>query len=141
MIKLIVGAKGSGKTKEIINQANEKIKQTNGDVLFITDIAHYPSIYINPRIRLINTVSNGMVGEKIFEGALMGMYSCNYDITDIFIDGLQRITCLKIDEMKAFYDFLEDFSEKTGIDFTITVSSDTIPDFMNRFSVLRLNRE
>lgn len=140
MIRLITGSKGSGKTKQIIDEANEKIVESKGDVLFITDITNYPSVYINPRIRLIHTVQNGLNTEEVFKGALIGMYSCNYDITDIFIDGANRIINKSIFAMKDFYDFLEELSKKTNINFTLTVSSDELPAFMEKYDVLRLNK-
>lgn len=90
MIHLIYGAKGSGKTKRIIDMANASIDTTTGDIVFITDTNRY--MYdIKYQIRFINTEDNHIFTEEALLGFIKGLIAGNHDIKTIYIDGAHRI--------------------------------------------------
>ena len=122
MIKCIVGRKGSGKTKALIDDVNVAVQEEHGSVICIE--CDKKLIYdINHRCRLIEITDFPVRGYKAFFGFICGMFAQNYDISYIFIDSLYRVVggddAADIDEfMKA----LAKFSEDNGVKFTITVS-------------------
>lgn len=121
MLKLIVGLKGSGKTKTIVELANAKLTETKGSVVFIEKgdkLIHE----IKHQARLLNTdeylVDNG---EKLY-GFVAGNYGSNYDVSDIFVDSALKICG---NDMKQFSDFLDNvvaFSATHPVNFVITAS-------------------
>ncbi len=135
MIKCIVGLKGHGKTKQLISLVNEAAEQENGSILCIEkspkltyDISH--------RCRLIDTVDYKITSFASFYGFLCGAYSQNYDITTIFIDSLYKITeDDDIERATAFFEHLEYLSDRTGINFVITISAEieTLPEIVKKY--------
>lgn len=135
MIKCIVGLKGHGKTKQLIAMVNEAAEKESGSILCIEkspkltyDISH--------KCRLIDTVDYKITSFASFYGFLCGAYSQNYDITTIFIDSLYKIT--EDDDAErsaAFFEHLKYLSDRTGIDFVITISAEeeTLPAIVKEF--------
>ncbi len=129
MIKCIVGLKGSGKTKQLIQLVNEAAHAEHGSVICIEKDPKL-TYDINHKCRLIDTDQYDISGFEGFYGFLCGLYSQNYDITAMFIDSLYKITGSdNAAEAEAFMVKLKKFSDKTGINFTVTVSSapETLP--------------
>ena len=117
MIKLVMGLKGTGKTKELISTVNSVAKTAEGSVICLErdDKLRYE---IDPKVRLISTDEYGM-----FFGFIGGLRASNYDITEIFVDSITKI-CRSdnVEELETFLDELEAIAD--GIDFFITVSMD-----------------
>ena len=90
MIKLIVGSKGSGKTKTLISMCNEAVKNTDGCVVCI-EKAMSLQFSIVPQVRLIHADAYNISGYDEFYGFISGVLAGNYDIKDIFVDGILRI--------------------------------------------------
>lgn len=136
MIKCIIGLKGSGKTKQLINMVNTAVHEDTGSVICIErdpkltfDISH--------RCRLIDTVNYNLTGFEEFYGFLCGLYAQNYDITTVFIDSLYKITgSSDAGKTKNFFDLLDKFSKRTGIKFIITISADPkeTPEEVRRYA-------
>ncbi|MBE6013661.1 hypothetical protein [Anaeropeptidivorans aminofermentans] len=90
MIQFITGRKGEGKTKRLIEMANEAGKTTDGHVVFIDDDSRH--IYdLHYDIRFVETGSFDLFNYREFVGFVYGILSQNSDITDIFVDGLTNI--------------------------------------------------
>jgi energy-coupling factor transporter ATP-binding protein EcfA2 len=122
MIKCIVGKKGSGKTKQLIDAVNTAVHEEHGSVICIE--CDKKLIYdINHSCRLIEIADYPIKGFEAFFGFICGMFAQNYDISYIFVDSLYRVTGesdpTKID---AFMKNIERFSENNRIKFTFTVS-------------------
>ncbi|MDR0696080.1 MAG: hypothetical protein LBF68_00855 [Christensenellaceae bacterium] len=135
MIKIIYGSKGSGKTKLIIDKANENIEsECVGDVVFIADTSRYIH-ELKYHIRFTNTKEASINSEDGLLGFICGMMEANYDIRFIYIDGAARMIGKKLSEMESFYSRLEKLSAKTDCQFTLTVSADLedIPDFIKQY--------
>lgn len=132
MIYIIHGAKGTGKTKRMIDRANEAV--LDGEVVFITDSDDY-KFMIKHKIRLINAKQFHVVGEQGLLGFICGIVAGNSDIQHIYIDGSHRICGEQIAEMQYFYDSLSEFAEKANIDITLAVSEaqENLPDFIKKY--------
>ena len=121
MLKLIIGLKGSGKTKTIVEMANAKLAETNGCVVFIEKgdkLIHE----IKHQARLLNTdeyLIND--GEKLY-GFVAGNYGSNYDVSDIFIDSALKICGNDVNEFSAFLDNVAAFASTHPVNFVITSS-------------------
>lgn len=121
MIKLIVGLKGTGKTKTLIAEANAAMATDHGCVVciekgrkLIYDISH--------KVRLISSEEYDITTYDRFFGFLCGLMSANYDITNIFVDSITKICG---DDMNALEAFLAEVNKVIrNIDITITVSCD-----------------
>lgn len=122
MIKLVMGLKGTGKTKELISTVNSVAKTAEGSVICLErdDKLRYE---IDPKVRLISTDEYGINDYDMFFGFIGGLRASNYDITEIFVDSITKI-CRSdnVEELETFLDELEAIAD--GIDFFITVSMD-----------------
>ncbi|EOD01598.1 hypothetical protein L21TH_0337 [Caldisalinibacter kiritimatiensis] len=123
MVKIMCGLKGTGKTKELIKMANEDIKTSDGDIVFIEDNSEY-ILNLNHNIRYINAMEFDIKDTETFHGFLCGIIAEDYDIRKIYIDGLYNIVKLQNRKLKNFLDELEELGEKFNIDFVISVSCD-----------------
>ncbi len=123
MVKVILGLKGSGKTKKIVDLIHEALKSEHGNVVCIErkknltyDIPH--------QVRLIDASDYPFGGTDFMKGFLSGLRSGNYDITHIFIDNFHKLFSGDEAEVIAFLDWLHVFSEKETVRFTISMSLD-----------------
>lgn len=132
MIELIYGAKGSGKTKKLIDAANRMSKAAKGNVVFLSDKAKY-SLDIDSSIRFIVSSEYGITCSNCATAFIKGILACNCDICNVYIDGISRILGVEPPEMEPFMIALEQISEKCKVNFTITVSTDELPRFMKRY--------
>ncbi len=124
MVKIIMGLKGCGKTKQLIDLVNKAVSEENGDVVCIEkgqkltyDIPH--------TARLIDSSSYGFNNYDFLKGFISGLHAENYDITHIFIDSLLKIIDQSLDaKTEDFIDWCEALSERENIKFTIMISAD-----------------
>lgn len=132
MIYIIYGAKGTGKTKRLIDRANTAVM--DGEVVFITDSDEY-NFSVKHKVRLINATDYHVVSEQGLLGFISGIVAGNSDIQHIYIDGCHRICGEDIAEMEYFYDNLGDFVEKANVDITLAVSEaeDKLPAFIKKY--------
>ncbi|MBP3379295.1 MAG: hypothetical protein J6K77_00315 [Ruminococcus sp.] len=122
MIKLIPGRRGSGKTKILIEQINESVKSTNGNIVCIEKGDNIRRS-ISYKVRWCDVEQFGVEGIDAFYGFVAGMLAGNYDIKDIFVDGIFKIVGR---DYEAFGAMLEKLDKLTGEDsvVTFTVSAD-----------------
>ena len=131
LISLIYGVKGSGKTKRIIDAANDSVKGNKGNVIYISDRAY--SGQLNRDIRFVDATEYGVKNPVAAMGFIKGILASDNDITNIFIDGLARMADSTVDGMGDFYNELEKLSLSDKVDFIITVSSDALPEFLKKY--------
>jgi len=134
MITLIYGAKGSGKTKRIIDAANDAALKDDGDIVYISDQPAH-SVQIKHTVRFIDFASYGVKSPDVALGFIKGALSINNDITQVFIDGLARMAGSQLADMESFYKELERLSADEKVDFILTVSCDEqeLPRFMKKY--------
>lgn len=134
MITIFCGEKGSGKTKNLINLANEKSLISKGNLVYIDDDDN-PSYEIKNKIRFISTEGLNFKNYENFYGFLCGILCYDYDIEYVFIDGLCNIIEDNIrNAVHLFYD-LENLSAKHNINFFINISraEEDMPKFMRKY--------
>ena len=124
MVRVIMGKKGSGKTKQIIDMINNAVQTEHGNVVCI-EKGNKLTFDIHYQIRLVEASQYDISGYPALKGFISGLYAGNYDITHIFIDSLTKIVKVESDrETEDFLDWLDKFSEAHKIKFTITISDD-----------------
>ena len=124
MVKLIMGVKGSGKTKRLVEMVREAVSAENGDVICIEKDKKL-TYDIPYQARLIDTGDYGINSYDLFRGFLCGIHSGNYDITHFFIDNFYKIVNDNSDEkLAAFVSWLDEFSTSEGLSVVITISKD-----------------
>ena len=134
MVKIIYGRKGTGKTKQIIDAANQSMAQAKGNIVYVTDSKEY-TLQIKHQIRYINSIDYSIGNQDRLIGLQAGLMAGNTDIEHIFIDGAARMCQTELKEMKPLYDYLGRLSTEFGVNFTLTVSAalDDIPDFIRSY--------
>lgn len=134
MVEIIYGAKGSGKTKRIIESANNALEKTWGYVVYVTDTDRYRGD-IDNRIRYIDVTELNIASERGLSGFVKGLIAGNYDIQYIYIDGAQRITGKTLEEMEKFYEDLGVLSKQYNVNFVLTISrtEEDMPDFLEKY--------
>ena len=138
MIKLIIGKKGSGKTKLLIDKVNAAVQSTTGAVVCI-EKGMKLTLELDHKVRLIDADEYAIKGYDAFYGFVSGVLAGNYDIKEIFVDGI-----LKIGEKDGEKDYeglgalLEKLYKQVPADITLffTVSADQadLPDSVLKFS-------
>ncbi|MBR5507633.1 MAG: ATP-binding protein [Clostridia bacterium] len=123
MVKLIIGKKGSGKTKALINDVHDAVNVENGNIIFICNGDRHV-LDLNHSVRLIDVADFDTSDYRIFKSFINGVLSQNYDITSVFIDSLLKIVPDDNDNMVKFFDDLDAISNDRNITFTICISAD-----------------
>lgn len=123
MIKLIIGNKGSGKTKRLIELVNSCIETSDGNVVCVEKEPKL-TYDISSKARLLETDTYRIKGHKAFYGFLAGICAGNYDVTDILIDATFKIVGREYDRLSQFFEMLSELSEATDVNFYFTISCD-----------------
>ena len=139
MIQLITGNKGTGKTKAIIDIANDHVETAKGDIVFLTDTDRY-MYSLRYQIRAINTSdlkrgTESHVREDMLVGYIYGVLAGNHDIESMYIDGAHRMLGKDVSDMEHFFLDLEEIAEKTDTKFVVTVSQDEdeLPEYLGKY--------
>ena len=122
MITLILGKKGSGKTKKLLDMCNEAIAQTKGNVVFIEKDTTL-TYNLSHKVRLVAADEYAIRGFDSFYGYIAGMCAGNYDITDIFVDSTLKISG-GIDGLLTFVEKLKALSDMADTNVVMSVSAD-----------------
>lgn len=136
MITVIYGKKGSGKTKRIIDQANESIKVQKGDVLFIDDDNRY-MFDLRHEIRFINAGEYSIRSAQMFYGFVCGLLAQNFDVSLVFVDAFLKLCGGKVEALEELFNMLEAFSNHRDVKFVLSVSGDpdTMPEFVKKHTI------
>ena len=124
MVRVIMGKKGSGKTKQMIEMINSAVQTEHGNVVCI-EKGEKLTFDIHYQIRLVEASDYDLGSYAALKGFISGLYAGNYDITHIFIDSVTKIVGGDCGlDTENFLDWLNAFSDKHGIKFTVTISAD-----------------
>lgn len=123
MVKLLIGEKGSGKTKKLLDAVNEALANSKGNVICVEkdDLLRYQVSY---RVRLLAAANYGISGYEAFYGFLSGLCAGDHDVTDILVDATLKIGGRDYEELAKFLQKIARLSELTDTVFTFTVSTD-----------------
>lgn len=123
MIKVIMGLKGSGKTKEMIRSINETLATASGDVVCI-EYGKKLTYDINYRARLVDSQEYAISNSDMLKGFLSGLHAGNFDITHVYIDNLYKTIGSDRANGEAFVAWCDQFAEANNMNITITISDD-----------------
>ncbi len=123
MIHVIMGLKGSGKTKKLINAINETLASASGDVVCI-EYGKKLTYDINYRVRLVDSKEYGINSLDMLKGFLSGLHAGNFDITNVYIDNLYKTIGNSRTDAEAFILWCDSFAKANNMNITITVSDD-----------------
>lgn len=133
MIKLITGKKGTGKTKILIDKINDTVRSTNGNIVCI-EKGDNVRRSISYKVRWCDVEQFGIEGVDAFYGFVAGMLAGNYDIKDIFVDGIFKIVGR---DYESFGAMLEKLDKLTGDDstvtFTVSADADELSENVKQF--------
>ena len=134
MIKIIYGAKGSGKTKRILDSAEVALRTTKGDVVFLAATSRY-RMEIKPQIRFIDTINEGIGTKDALIGFLKGLLCGNYDIEYIFIDGFYKMMGVDLSDpsVAEFFLALEQLSDNVNFVLTVSCDKEEMPAFIAKY--------
>lgn len=136
MIKLIVGNKGSGKTKAMIQMANDAVKTSNGNVVCVEKGIQL-TYDLNYQVRLVDVEQYGISDYDAFYGFLCGLMAGNYDITDIFCDATFKICGKNPERFADMVDKLYKLTSANGLTivFTVSCEEDEIPERIRKYQI------
>ena len=120
MVKFILGLKGSGKTKWLIDRANEDMRDGNGNVIFV-DVDDNHIFSLSYTVRLINAMEFNIRNLESFYGFLCGIIGRDYDVEKIYVDSIYKVMPLEIPDLEKLKENLDIISERFGTDFYINV--------------------
>lgn len=124
MVRLIMGANGAGKTKQLIELIHTAVESENGSVVCIEPSADM-TYDISYNVRLVNAGEYNVDSFDCLRGFLCGLYAGNYDISHVFVDNLCKIAGDKdLQAVEDFLGWLDRFSNANDVKFTVTISAD-----------------
>ena len=123
MIQVIMGLKGSGKTKRLINSINEAVASAQGDVVCI-EYGKQLTYDINYRVRLVDSKEYEINNLDKLKGLLSGLHAGNFDITNVYIDNLYKTIGADRAAGEEFILWCAGFAEANNMNITVTVSDD-----------------
>ena len=134
MVQLLIGKKGTGKTKVLIANVNDASKSAAGNVVFISSNTSQNMYDITSKVRMTDTSEFDIASWDEFFGFICGIVSGNFDITNIFVDGTLKIV-KDIDGFEAFLLKIEALGKKFDIDFEFSVSIDAAdaPEYIKKY--------
>ncbi len=136
MIQIIAGGKGSGKTKKMINMANEDAKVIKGHMVYI-DYSNKHMYDLDHDIRFIDMEEYPVNTPNEFFGFLCGMISNDYDVEKMYIDGLFKFASFELEDLAAFVKRLDELSSKFEFNVVLTASEeeDKLPQGVKEYLV------
>ena len=123
MIKHIIGNKGAGKTKKLIDLVNACVENSDGNVVCVEKEPKL-TYDISSKARLLETDTYRVSGCKAFFGFLAGICAGNYDVTDVLVDATFKIVGRDYSKLPQFFEMLSELSTATDVDFVFTISCD-----------------
>ena len=134
MIKLIVGLKGTGKTKTLIEMANAALEKTNGSVICL-EKGDKLKFDVKYQIRLIDTDEYSVVDAEALYGFAAGILASNHDITDLFIDSALKICGDDVDAFEKMIIAIDALCTKANVNVVITssIEAEKLPESLKKY--------
>lgn len=121
MVQLIVGNKGKGKTKVLLDRVNGAIKTANGNIVYL-DKSSKHMYELNNKVRLINVTEFGIANSEQFVGFVCGIISQDHDLEAMYLDSFLTIAKLEDADITNTINELDEISKKFNVDFFISAS-------------------
>ena len=123
MIHVIMGLKGSGKTKKLIDSIKDCVAKANGDVVCI-EFGQKLTYDLPHKVRLVDSEEYGISNPDMLKGLLSGLHAGNFDITNVYIDNLYKTIGTDRAAGEEFLLWCAKFAELNSMEITVTVSDD-----------------
>ena len=123
MIHLIMGLKGSGKTKKLIDAINAAVAEAHGDVVCI-EYGKKLTYDVTYKVRLVDSQEYGISSAEMLKGFLSGLHAGNFDITNVFIDNLYKTIGKDVAVVEDFIAWCAKFAADNNMEITVTISED-----------------
>ena len=123
MVQLIVGNKGKGKTKQLLDKVNSEVKSITGNIVYL-DKSTKHMYELNNKVRLIDVSQFMIENASEFIGFVSGIISQDHDLQQMYLDSFLKISCLEGADITETVAKLEKVSKATGVDFILSVSKD-----------------
>lgn len=135
MVELLIGKKGTGKTKTLIEKVNNAAAVANGNVVFISANTSRNMYDIKSCVRMADTSEFDIKTYNEFFGFISGIVSGNFDITNMFIDSVFKIVDNTLVGFEEFLERIEKMGAKFDISFVLTISIDQedAPDYLKKY--------
>ena len=129
MIQLIVGAKGKGKTKILLDKVNTEVRDAHGSIVYL-DKSPKHMYELNNKIRLIDVSGFELESSGEFIGFVYGILSQDHDLETMYLDSFLKLSCLEGEEISDTYMTLKNIGEKYHVTFVLSISMDAaeLPD-------------
>lgn len=121
MIKLLIGEKGTGKTKAMLDSVQAALDRDHGSVVFINNNKRHV-LDLNYKIRMVDTSEFSITNFEELYGLICGIISQNFDITDMFLDSITKIADGSMGDIAKFLDKLNAICEKFEVSLLVTAS-------------------
>lgn len=131
MVQLIVGVKGKGKTKVLLDKVNSQIQKVEGNIVYLDKSAKH-MYELNNKIRLINMAEYPVKNVDTFLGFILGIISQDNDLQEMYLDSFLKIANLENEDITETIQKLEEISKEFNVDFTLSVSLDTVPEAIQK---------
>ncbi len=123
MIHVIMGLKGSGKTKKLIDAIHTAVDSAAGDVVCI-EYGKKLTYDVTYKVRLVDSKEYGIRSCEMHKGFLSGLHAGNFDITNVFIDNLYKTIGSDRAAAEDFVAWCAKFASDNGMEITMTISDD-----------------
>ena len=134
MLKLIVETTGAGKTKTMIEMIDEETTTTSGNIVVIEKCMKLTT-EINHAARLVDVDEYGVVGADMLYGFVAGVLAGNYDITELFIDGILRIIDHNLEAAEKVLKAIDKITENVEVVVTVSANVDELPEDLKKYVI------
>lgn len=134
MIQLITGTKGSGKTKALIDMINQAVSQTTGCIVCIEKNMNL-TYNIKHSVRLIDVDDYSILGYEQFFGFVAGVLAGNYDILELYIDGILRIGNHDLLGFKNFIERIGELCKNVKVVLTVSELPENLPNSLQKYII------
>ncbi len=123
MVQLIIGKKGKGKTKQLLDKVNGSIKVASGNIVYI-DKSSKHMLELNNKIRLIDASGYGLKNSDEFIGFILGIISQDHDLEEMYLDSFLKVSKLEGADITSTVKELDTISKNFDVNFVLSVSLD-----------------
>lgn len=123
MVQMVIGKKGKGKTKQLLDRVNTSIKTANGNIVYI-DKSSKHMLELNNKIRLIDASGFGLKNSDEFIGFILGIISQDHDLEEMYLDSFLNVSKLEDADITATIKELDMISKNFDVNFILSVSRD-----------------
>ena len=139
MVQLIVGRKGKGKTKQLLDKVNSSVLETTGNIVYL-DKSGKHMYELNNKVRLIDASEYMLANSDEFLGFISGILSQDRDLEQMYLDSFLKVACLEGKDIVPIIEKLAKYSEQFKVDFILSVSLDEaeLPETLKSMIIVSL---